>query len=329
MTAVVFGGSGFVGSAIVRLLLARGDAVRVFDRDPYPDNRVESITGDICDRDQVMAACRDADVVFQTIAIVDWRPGQAQHLYDVNVQGNRHVIEACRAEGVPRLVYTSSIDVVFDGRPIVNGDETLPYPARHLDVYGRTKMLAEQDVLAANGPDLATCALRASGVYGPGDRHRFPPVLDAVRSGQMMRMGDGSARFNHVYVDNLAHAHLLAGDLLTPGAVCAGQAYFITDDPPGNFYDFFVPYLATLGLPSTFRSLPCGLMLAVAAISEWVFRLRPGPKDKPPLITRYVVLSTCRDFYFSGEKARVDLGYVPVVTAEEAYTRTLAWLREG
>jgi nucleoside-diphosphate-sugar epimerase len=324
---LVIGGSGFLGSALVLALKRSGvGSLRSFDLVPFPDPNVESVVGDLCDPTQVLQACAGVDTVFQTASLVDWGPRSRERLYAVNVQGNRNVISACQQQGVARLIYTSSVDVVFDGAPIKDGDEQLPYPLKHLDDYGHTKALAEQDVLCANGKGLQTCALRAAGIYGPGDRHRFPPVMKAARQGQMVHFGNGKSRFNHIYISNLVEAHLRAAITLQPGSPACGQAYFITDHAPLNFYDFFTPYLNALGYRVPNRRIPEPVAYGLALMMETLARFGVGPQ--PPLLTRYVVLSTCRDFYFTGTKVRQDLGYEPVVSPEQAYEETLAWLKE-
>lgn len=326
--SLVVGGGGFVGRQLVEALLRRGEAVRVFDLAPHDDPRVESIVGDLRDPAAALRACTGVETVFQTASLVDWRPGSERALHAVNVAGNRHIIDACVATGVKKLVYTSSIDTVFGGRPIRDGDEGLPYPRRHLDTYGRTKMLGELDVLHANGRGgLATCSLRLAGVYGPGDRHRFPPILALARANRGIRLGDGRARFNHVYVGNVVHAHLLAAERLAPGSPVAGACYFITDAPPTNFFDFFEPFLQALGLPAPTRSIPYRIAYPLAVATELGARLRIGRASQAPSLTRYIVASTCVDFYFSRAKARRDLGYEPVVGELEARAQTLGWLR--
>ena len=323
--SLVIGGSGFVGRHLVEQLVRLGQPVRVFDRVPYGDPRVEMIVGDLRQAELVWQACAGAGTVFQCASLIDWRPGNQPHLYGVNVLGNRAVLAACAAQGVPRLVYTSSIDVVFDGRPIRDGDETIAYPARHLDFYGRTKAQAERDVLAANGRGgLATCALRLAGVYGPYDQHRFPPIIAAVRAGRMLRLGDGRARFNHVYVENAAHAHLLAAARLAPGSPAAGACYFITDHPASNFFDFADELLHELGLAVPRRAIPNPAAYALALALELLARRGSGAA---PMLTRYVVASTCVDFCFRHARAARELGYHPIVSAAEARARTSAWLR--
>jgi nucleoside-diphosphate-sugar epimerase len=324
--ALVIGGSGFLGGALVEQLFRRDVTVRVLDTQVHPGRQIESIVGDIRKMVDVERACADMDTVFQCASLVDWGPRKRQRLYDINVTGNQNVIDACQRSGVRRLIYTSSIDVVFDGQPIVNGDESLPYPIKHLDDYGHTKALAEQDVIRANGQQgLATCALRTAGIYGPRDRYRLPSVLREAQRGKMMRLGNGRAKFNHVYVTNAAHAHVLAAEALTADSSIAGQCYFITDHPASNFYDFFIPFLQALNCSTDLRRIPYVVAYALAMISEAVAR----SGDRPPLLTRYVVKSTCEDFSFTHAKATRDFGYQPIMSLEQAQTETVEWLKQA
>jgi len=325
---LVIGGSGFLGSALIRALNQTGyDSVRSFDLTPHPDPQVGSVIGNICHLEDVLHACKGVDTVFQTAALVDWGPRSRERLMAINVQGNRNVIAACQKQGVTRLIYTSSVDVVFDGTPIRNGNESLPYPKRHLDDYGHTKALAEQDVLRANDPHgLQTCSLRAAGIYGPGDRYRFPSILKVAREGNMVHLGNGSARFNHIYITNLVEAHIRAAKALKPNSPVSGGAYFITDHEPTNFYEFFTPYLSALEFAVPSKRIPESIALGLAVVMETLARFGIGPQ--PPLLTRYVVLSTCRDFYFNSDKARNDFGYQPVLSPKQVFEETLAWLKE-
>jgi len=312
-----------LGFELVRQLQAAGKKVLLMDLEPPPEPLGESMIGDIRDPAAVRRACEGMEVVFQTAAAV-WNVNTPRRVYEeVNVEGNRNVLEACLALGIRRLVYTSTLDVVVEGRkPIVDGDESLPYPKRlPRDAYSRTKILAEQLVLAANGPRLATCALRPVGMYGPRDRYHLGNIVSMARRGLSMRLGDGSARFSHAYSENVAHAHLLAAERLWPGSPVAGQCYFIGDhDTKGNFFDFMTPYLEALGLPLPRRSIPYRLAYALACVAELL-----APRSN---FNRFAVVQTCVDHTFVHSKAVRELGYAPVVSREQAFERSLAWLRE-
>ncbi|MFN8529267.1 MAG: NAD-dependent epimerase/dehydratase family protein [Anaerolineae bacterium] len=331
MRVLVIGGAGMLGRAVARQMREAGHTVYSFDLVPSPEEGVESAIGDVRSAEAVSAACEGMDTVIHTASMVSQDPGKPQPVFDVNVQGTRNVIAACQRHHVSKLVYTSSIDVVFDGTPIRDGDETLPYPTRHLDYYGETKAIAEQAVIAANGTEgLSTCVLRAAGIYGPNDRHRFPRVLfPAAQTGTFTRLGNGRSMSNHVYVDNVAHAHVLAAQQLTGDHAAAGQCYFITDYAPSNFFEFFIPFLDALGIKAKQMRIPVSLALGFATVLEWKYYLSPVNKRTSPLFTRYSVAATSRDFWFNHRKASRDLGYAPLVSEQTAFDRTVDWAREA
>jgi nucleoside-diphosphate-sugar epimerase len=311
-----------LGFEIVRQLVAAGKHVRTLDVQPLPEPICEALLGDIRSREDVEAACAGADVVFQTAAAV-WDVKTSARAYEeVNVGGNRHVVETCRKLGIRRLVYTSTIDVVVDGRqPIVDGDESLPYPRRApRDAYCRTKIEAERLIVAANGPALATCALRPVGMYGPRDRYHLGNMLAMARRGNKLRLGSGRARFSHAYSENVAHAHVCAAAHLSPGSKVAGQVYFIGDHyPADNFFDFMDPYLQALDLPMPRWRIPYPLAYGLACVAEVV-----APRSN---VNRFAVVQTCVDHTYRHDRAARDFGYRPIVSREEAFRRTLADLR--
>jgi len=331
--AAVLGASGMLGFEILRQLEAAGREVRTLDLLPLPEQGGrcrEHTLGDFRDREALVRACRGAEVVFQTAAAV-WDPRlPARRFQEVNVEGNRRVLEVCRELGLRRLVYTSTLDVVVDGRkPIVDGEESLPYPRRlPRDAYSRSKILAEQMVLRANGPELATCALRPVGMYGPRDRYHVGNFVAMARRGLSVRLGSGAARFSHVFSVNAARAHLLAAERLWPAeedpggraGPAAGQCYFLCDHyPASNLFDFMAPFLRALRLPVPRRRIPYALAYPLACLAE-----RVAPRSS---FNRFAVVQTCVDHTFVGHKAVRELGYAPLVSREEAFELTLAWLR--
>ena len=320
---LVIGGAGMLGFEIVDRLLADGKSVRVLDIEAVTDSRIDMIVGDIRDREVVDRACEGIDIVFQTAAAV-WDPRIDDSEYaGVNIHGNRNIIDACLKHRVPRMVYTSSIDVVVDGRrPIVNGDETLPYPSvPPRDLYSRTKIEAERMVLGANGRALATCVIRPAGMYGPRDKYHLPNFIRMARKGIRLRLGNGTALFSHVYSENVAHAHLLAAAKLSPGSTVSGQCYFITDHKPDkNLFEFLEPFLLELGLAPARISIPCVPAYALSILAEMV-----APHS---LLNRFSVIQTCVHHTFVHTRATRDFGYTPVVSSEEAFARTVQWFKE-
>ena len=213
-TVLVTGGGGFLGGAIVRLLVARGDSVRSFSRSRYPrldTMGVDQVQGDLADTQALQTACQGVDLVFHVAAKAGvWGPYDA--FYQTNVVGTENIIRACRDNGVGRLIYTSSPSVVFDGRDMEGGDESLPYPDIYHTHYPRTKAMAERRVRQAADGRLRTIALRPHLIWGPGDNHLVPRIIQRAR--RLRQVGDGQNKVDTIYVDNAAHAHLLAAEKL-------------------------------------------------------------------------------------------------------------------
>lgn len=324
MKALVTGGGGFLGGAIIDMLLARGIAVRSFARGAYPGlaaKGVQVFQGDLGDAEAVARAIDGVDVVFHVAAKAGaWGPYEDFHL--ANVTGTEHVVAGCKRHGVTRLVYTSSPSVVFNGRDMEGVDESVPYPAEHHAHYPRTKAMAEQFVLASNGPTLATVALRPHLIWGPGDTNLTPRIVSRGRSGRLRRFGGPVKTIDGTYVDNAAHAHLLAMDRLSPGSAIAGKAYFIANGEPVPVWDMVNHLLAAAGVAPLTREIPPQLAYAAGAVLEGVHGLLNLPGE--PLMTRWVAEELATSHWFDLAAARRDLGYAPIVSLDEGLRRLRA-----
>ena len=324
MTALVTGGGGFLGSAIVRRLVARGDAVRSLSRHSYPDLDalgVRQFAGDLNDAAAVDGAVAGCDVVFHVAAKAGvW--GRYDEYHRTNVVGTENILSACRKHGVRRLVYTSSPSVVFTGHDHEGIDETAPYATKFLAHYPRTKALAERAVLAANGPDLATVALRPHLIWGPGDNHLIPRLIARARAGKLRRIGNGKNRVDAIYIDNAADAHLLAADRLHPGSPVAGKAYFLAQDEPVLLWEFIDRILDAADEPPVRRSVPAGLAYVAGTVLEAVHRAL-GLSGEPRM-TRFLARQLSTSHWFDLTAAKRDFGYAPSVTVEEGLRRLRA-----
>ena len=329
MKALVTGGGGFLGLAIVRMLRERGDTVVSFSRGEHPELAtlsVEQLRGDLADRAAVENAARGCDIVFHVAAKAGiW--GSFAEFQRANVTGTRHVLDACRLHGIHRLVYTSSPSVVFDGSDVEGGDESLPYPARFEAPYPHTKMLAERLVLEANSPTLATVSLRPHLIWGPGDNHLVPRILAKARAGQLRRIGRRDCLVDTVYVDNAARAHLDAADRLGSGSAVAGKAYFISNGEPLPLWEMVNRIIAAADLPPVTRSVSPKLAYAAGIACEGLWRtLRLA--GEPPM-TRFVARELATAHWFDISAARRDLGYEPEVSIAEGLRRLRASLAGG
>ncbi len=324
---LVTGGGGFLGGAIVRQLLEAGMTVRTFSRSRYEWLQragVEQLAGDLGDSEAVRAACQGCRLVFHVAAKAGiW--GSFKDFHAANVIGTRNVLDACRSLGISELVYTSSPSVIFDGHDQEGVDESIAYPDRYRAHYPATKAEAERLVLAANGPKLSVVALRPHLIWGPRDTHIIPGLIARARSGALRRIGRADKLVDFTYVDNAAHAHILAARRLAPGAGIAGKAYFITDDNPMPLWSFVNRVLETAGLPPAQGSVPPRLAYAAGALLEVLYRalrLRGEPR-----ITRFLVEELSTAHWYDIGAARRDLGYQPPVQFEEGMKRLGEWLR--
>ncbi len=317
MNALVTGGGGFLGGAIVRMLVKRGDRVRSFSRGGYPmlqELGVETHQGDLTDLEAVARAAQGCDIVFHVAAKAGiWGP--YEHYHRTNVVGTEIVLQVCRRMGITKLVYTSSPSVVFNGRDMEDVDESEPY-AEHFEAhYPKTKALAEQLVLRANGVDLATVALRPHLIWGPGDQHLIPRILERARAGRLRRIGLRDKLVDCIYIDNAAEAHLLAADRLSPGSPIAGKAYFISQGEPRPLWEIVNRILSAAGLPPVTKRMPASVAYAMGALLECSYRCF-GVQAEPPM-TRFVARELATAHWFNIEAARRDLGYRPAVSFEE------------
>lgn len=326
MRALVTGGAGFLGGAIVRRLLARGDYVRSFSRGSHPELQplgVETLCGDVADASAVLSAAAGCDVVFHVAARVGgW--GSDREYRQTNVVGTENVIEACRRQNVPKLIYTSTPSVVHSGGDIEGADETLPYASRFEAPYPETKAAAERLVLAANDARLSTVALRPHLVWGPGDNQLIPRLLERGRAGRLRLVAGGDKLVDATYIDNAVDAHLLACDRLAAESACAGRAYFIAQGEPMPARDLINGVLAAAEIPPTTRSIPASVAWLAGAVAELVYRgLRI--KREPPL-TRFAAVQLATAHWYNLSAARRDLGYAPAVSTREGLRRLREYL---
>lgn len=329
MKALVTGAGGFLGLYIVEQLLAAGHEVRGLCRRRYPALealKVETLQGDVQDADAVRRACRGIDCVFHVAALAGIG-GPSSRYFGVNTLGTRNVLAACRAEGVRRLIYTSTPSVTFSGGDQRGVDESAPYSDRWLAHYPHSKALAEQEVLQANGPELVTCALRPHLIWGPRDNHLLPRIVQRARSGRLRRVGDGTNLIDVCYVENAAEAHLLAANALAqgPSSPAAGRAYFISQGEPVNCWDFVNRLLDIAGLPPVRKSISAGAAYRVGAVCEAIYKLL-RLNGEPPM-TRFLAAELAHSHYFDLSRARADLGYGPQIALEEGLRRLHDWLR--
>jgi len=323
---LVTGGGGFVGLAIVKKILSENIAAVVVGRHRYPEVEhlgVETKVGDIRDGQFLARSAQGCDAVFHVAAKAGiW--GRRQDYFSINLTGTEQVVQACRANGIGILVYTSTPSVVFANHDLAGVDEQTPYAKRFLCHYAHSKALAEDLVLKANCGDLKTVALRPHLVWGPGDTNLIPRLVERGRKGLLKQVGDGQNLVDIAYIDNVADAHFLAAVNLETTATAAGKAYFISQGEPVNLWDWINGLFVELGIPPVTKQVGFGKAYAAGALLEGIYRILALRTE--PLMTRFLAQQLAKSHWFSIAAARRDLGYEPKVSTEEGMRRLVAWL---
>ena len=328
MQILITGGGGFLGRAIVEQLLARGDAVRSVARGDYPELRalgVDTHRGDLADPEVARRAVEGCDAVIHVAAKAGvW--GDPDDYRRANVVATQNIVDACRAHGVGRLVYTSSPSVTFDGGDQEGVGNDVAYPESYLAHYPRTKAEGERLALAADGEALRVTALRPHLIYGPGDPHLIPRIVERARAGKLPIVGDGENVVDLTYVDNAAAAHVQALDALEQPNGPAGNAYFVSDDAPVKIWSWLNRLLERLDLPPVTKKVSPKLAYAGGSVMEGMWRALPLRGE--PRMTRFVALQLSTSHWYDMGPAKRDFGYAPPVDPEEGFERLVTWLQE-
>lgn len=325
--ALVTGGGGFLGSRIVHILLDKGIAVRTLQRSDHPELKkagIESLTGDISDATTVAHAAEGCDVIFHVAAKTGiW--GNYNNYYQCNVIGTKNVLDACKTYGIHKLIYTSSPSVVFSGDDEEGIDESTPYPDHFLTAYQKTKALAEQMVLDANSDSLATVALRPHLIWGPGDPHLVPRIIERARSGRLRLVGKQNNLVDSTYIDNAALAHVLAAKALAPDASCAGKAYFISNGEPLPMAELINKILAAASLSPVTKTIPTQLAYILGMMMEVAYKIFNLKGE--PIMTRFVAKQLSCAHWYDLTAAKRDFAYQAETSINEGMQKLKASLK--
>ncbi len=332
---LVTGSAGLVGSNLVKQLITHGCKVRALVHQtplPLEHPNLQCVRGNITDGEAMREACDGINTVFHVASMISLLGGKSapasyrQPAWDINVGGTENIIQACLAQGVQRLVYTSSVDVCFDGEPLPEMDQHTPYARAPKSVYAETKIEAEKRVLAANGKkELTSCAIRPDGIYGPEENL----ILDAIvvqlaKGGLPAAMGQANTRQDNSYVANVVHGALLAALHLGGNGNACGKAYFISDYAPQNTFEFLRPIIEGLHCRFPTKRIPRALVMPILVFWEHLhFRL--GLPE--PLIAPHELDKVSVTHYGSIRDAERDLGYTPARSYQEAIQECLPYCK--
>ncbi len=320
---LVTGATGFLGGHVVRLLLARGEPVRVFVRKQSPLKNLEGLDaelfyGDLTDRQSVRQAMRGCSRVYHVAADYRlWAP-DPRILYRTNVQGTRNILEAARGAGVERMVYTSTVGALgisHNGRP--STEETPVTLHDMIGHYKRSKFLAEAEALAAARAGLPLIIVNPSTPVGSMDVKPTPTgqIIVDFLNGRMPAYVDTG--LNLVDVEDVAVGHLLA---MEKGKV--GEKYIL------GFKNVTLKEMLEIlarvsGLRAPTIQLPRGFALGIALLSTGVSAVT----KRPPRVSLEAVRMSGKKMFFDASKAVRELG-LPQRSIEEALLKAVVWFRQ-
>lgn len=323
--ALVTGASGFVGSAVVRALLAQGRAVRVLLR-PDSDRRnlsglaVEMRQGSLEDHASLAAALDGSGALFHVAADYRLWVRDPDAMYRANVEGTRALMEAALAAGIERIVYTSSVAVLGLRPDGGAADETTPSTlADMIGPYKRSKFLAEEAVKAlVRERRLPAVIVNPSTPIGPRDLKPTPTgrMIVEAASGRMPAFVDTG--LNLVHVDDVASGHLLAE---ARGEI--GERYILGGENL-SLAEILRRIAALAGRKPPRLALPIPALWPVALVAEAAGRIT----GREPFVTLDGLRMARHKMYFSSEKAKRALGYAPR-PAEQGLADAIAWFRQA
>jgi nucleoside-diphosphate-sugar epimerase len=293
------------------------------NRQPLEGLNVEVCEADLMDPDSLRRAVQGVDVVVHTAAqLGDWCSEEESRA--VNVDGLKNLIQAADERGqLERFIHISSLGV-YEARDHFQTDETTPPDEHGIDAYTRTKAAAESVLHDyRNETGFPFVILRPGFIYGPGERHVVPRVVETVASGRMKLIGDGKKVLNNTYVGNLVEAILLAIE----NEQAIGEVFNIRDGRLVDRLEFIGTIAEYLKTP---RPGHVPHWLARLAVPVFESTGRWIGKESAPMLTKTRMKFMTLNLDFSIAKARRMLGYEPNVDFQEGIREALDWLaREG
>ena len=319
---LITGAAGYTGLALACHLMAGGFGVRALVRRPNQANELlhagaDVVAGDIRDRGVIEGALEDVDQVYHLAAVFRKAGVPDSEYRTVHVDATRQLVECSAAAGVRRVVHCSTVGVHGDvGGAPANEDA----PLQPMDIYQETKLEGEHvAVETARRAGVPLTVVRPGPIYGPGERRLFK-MIGGVARGRFVLVGDGTPRFQMVYINDLVEGLRLAGT--SPDAV--GRTYIITGDEAPTLNELVGEIATVAQVPAPRWRVPVWPVWLAGAICEAVC---VPLRVEPPIFRRRVKFFTSSR-WFDTSRARDELGYAPRTRLREGLARTLESYRK-
>lgn len=328
MKVLVTGASGMLGAGVASMLAERGDLVTVLQRRPAGLSLPE-VLADVSDAAAVRTAVAGQDAVVHLAAKVNitgpWREYQT-----ANIAGTAAVVAACRAGGAGRLVHVSSPSVAHAGSSLVGAGADPADPRRVSGPYARSKAVAEQIALDADGDALAVVAIRPHLVWGPGDTQLIARVVERARTGRLPLVGSAAALVDTTYVSNAVEALVAALDSCSNAH---GQALVVSNGEPRPIGDLLRAICRAAGVPPPERRVPTRLAVTAGSVVETLWSLQRlthrGTVASDPPLTRFLAQQLGTAHWFDQRHTREVLHWSPRVGIDEGLDELARWYATG
>lgn len=319
VTVLVTGASGFLGTAVARGLVRRGDDVRTLQRRPSGVAGAQDHLGSIDEPALVSDALAGVDTVIHLAAKVSLA-GDPREFERINIDGTRALLQAAADAGVTRFVHVSSPSVAHAGVALAGVGAEPASPAHARGEYARTKAEGEVIALAADGDRLRVLAIRPHLVWGPGDPQLVERIVARARVGRLPLIDGGTALIDSTYIDNAVSAIIAGADRMD---TAHGRAYIVTNGEPRPVGELIASMCRAAGVAPPAWSVPSWLARGAGSVVERVWAIRPGA-DEPPM-TRFLAEQLSTAHWFDLTETRAALDWSPEVSLDEGFSRLAAF----
>jgi nucleoside-diphosphate-sugar epimerase len=319
---LVTGATGFTGSHLCRRLIKDGFSVRALIRNAnrgceLRDNGIETVLGDMRDRQSLARALEGIDSVYHLAAVYRKENVSRQEMFETHVQGTKNILEGSVAAGVQRFLHCSTTGVHGDIKDPPANEESPFAPG---DSYQQSKAEGERVVLEyIRQKRLPIVVVRPGGIYGCGDL-RFLKLFKAIKTGRFAMIGSGEVRNQLVYIDDLIDGILLCAT----SEKAIGNVYILTGNEPATLNQLAHTIAEVLDVRPTRRRIPFTPVYLAGLVCEMV--CKPLGIDPPLHRRRVKFFSNMR--WFDISKAQEHLGFEPKIDLRTGLSRTAKWYQE-
>ena len=319
----VTGGTGFVGSHIIRQLTDRNHEVSVLVRESSNFDLIEGlphmkVIGDITNIESLEVGIPDdTEWLFHNAAIMsDW--GGKEHFFKVNVEGTRNILDVMRMKDIPSLIYTSS--TALYGFPNLSEHMNEETPWKPMTNYQRSKAEAETLVRQyMSDYGIKATMVRAPSVFGRGDMYTGPQLIEFIKKGSMVTFGGGMNPQSYSHGEDFAQLLVLCAEKFD---IASGNAYNVASFDC-TFKEFLEALADGLGADKKFRNIPYSISLAIGSFLGRLYKA--FNRKNAPLLTAFRVKLFGSNYLIDISKAKQELGFTPKWDMQSTVKDIVEW----